>query len=425
MLFLLPGISGALGAIIGLAIIWVSMWIRRWVARKALENIPPTEVLKPTVYLRGFKDDSAYTQTPTIWSATTVEESLIQGLLTGGRSVVALGKPGEKLPPLGAQRFYVPDDEWQQVIGTWIDRSFAIVMVATDTMATLWEKEQIFLRGAFDRFLILFAGSLDYDIRVRTQKGLFIRMLSKGEKPLPTIAWQSPTSPESITFDRLQKLAVKGASYEAIPKGYHLIGTAFDEKGTALLFVAEYPRLESLLEVVKWHINHAQLLERKRLNQYEATAAISHTTTSMGVNTIGPWVVICTIIIAIAVGLKYSYDWAQQPGSPAVHRNAVDAATAGTAAPGTDDTTLGGWQRKAELGSSFAQTKLGNIYVNGQVVAQDYSQALFWFQKAADQGDAVAQNQIGIMYYNGFGVPKDWRALIEKMLVLYREDSRK
>ena len=60
----------------------------------------------------------------------------------------------------------------------------------------------------------------------------------------------------------------------------------------------------------------------------------------------------------------------------------------------------------AEQGNASAQNDLGEMYGNGEGVAQDYSTAATWYQKAADQGEVSAQFHLGLMYGRGQGVPK-------------------
>lgn len=61
----------------------------------------------------------------------------------------------------------------------------------------------------------------------------------------------------------------------------------------------------------------------------------------------------------------------------------------------------------AEQGDPEAQKTLGNMYRDGQGVAENAEQAVYWFRKAAEQGHAGGQNNLGIMYENGNGVAKD------------------
>ncbi|KAF9418013.1 hypothetical protein BGZ76_004459, partial [Entomortierella beljakovae] len=52
----------------------------------------------------------------------------------------------------------------------------------------------------------------------------------------------------------------------------------------------------------------------------------------------------------------------------------------------------------AESGSSSAQSSIGEMYLNGYGVEQDYTKAMEWFRKAASQSDAKALFNIGHMY---------------------------
>ena len=61
----------------------------------------------------------------------------------------------------------------------------------------------------------------------------------------------------------------------------------------------------------------------------------------------------------------------------------------------------------AQKGSSEAQFNLGAMYVKGQGVKQDFTQAVYWYLKAAEQGDAGAQFSLGAMYTKGLGVKRD------------------
>jgi TPR repeat protein len=61
----------------------------------------------------------------------------------------------------------------------------------------------------------------------------------------------------------------------------------------------------------------------------------------------------------------------------------------------------------AQRGDAGAQFNLGQMYRNGQGVAQDYKEGVKWYRLAAAQGDAEAQLNLGGMYIDGWGVAKD------------------
>lgn len=51
-----------------------------------------------------------------------------------------------------------------------------------------------------------------------------------------------------------------------------------------------------------------------------------------------------------------------------------------------------------------AQSLVGMMYVNGQVLPRDFTQAAAWFKMAADQGNVDATYNLGMLYLNGLGV---------------------
>jgi uncharacterized protein len=63
-----------------------------------------------------------------------------------------------------------------------------------------------------------------------------------------------------------------------------------------------------------------------------------------------------------------------------------------------------------ELGYANIENDLAEI--NGEGVAQDYQQAIYWLTKAAEQGHAGAQNHLGRMYYEGEGVPQNFKKAV-------------
>ena len=69
---------------------------------------------------------------------------------------------------------------------------------------------------------------------------------------------------------------------------------------------------------------------------------------------------------------------------------------------------LGKFQPLAEQGHAEAQFNLGLMYVNGQGVTQDHSEAVEWYRKAAQQELAGAQYNLGLMYDLGHGVEQDF-----------------
>ena len=75
----------------------------------------------------------------------------------------------------------------------------------------------------------------------------------------------------------------------------------------------------------------------------------------------------------------------------------------------------------AAAGDAQAQFALGNDYIDGRGVAQDYGQALIWYCKSAAQGYAPALNQLGYMQENKIGLPRNYK----RALYYYRLAANK
>ena len=67
----------------------------------------------------------------------------------------------------------------------------------------------------------------------------------------------------------------------------------------------------------------------------------------------------------------------------------------------------------AEAGLAIAQTQIGNMYMEGDVVTKDEKEAIRWTEKAVEQQYPMAESNLGVYYLNGFGVPKNTTKAIE------------
>eukprot|EP00835_Amoeboradix_gromovi_P002485 NODE_142_length_17801_cov_0.377020.p3 type:complete len:839 gc:universal NODE_142_length_17801_cov_0.377020:7567-10083(+) len=75
------------------------------------------------------------------------------------------------------------------------------------------------------------------------------------------------------------------------------------------------------------------------------------------------------------------------------------------------------WYKKgANSGSLAAMEKIGNIYMDGTKVVQNYKEAKYWYEKAValDPSNSQSANwNLGRIYENGFGISKNIRLAIE------------
>jgi hypothetical protein len=135
---------------------------------------------RPVLFLRAFDDDGKRTFQPTsalavlhgIFSYTNVlktnrffvaihptklvktflnaetysaEELLATGFRRCG-PFVAIGRPGEWLATSGADRMYVLDAEWQEVVQDYLKTSQAVILQPANSDGVQWEIEQVFAR---------------------------------------------------------------------------------------------------------------------------------------------------------------------------------------------------------------------------------------------------------------------------------------
>jgi uncharacterized protein len=70
----------------------------------------------------------------------------------------------------------------------------------------------------------------------------------------------------------------------------------------------------------------------------------------------------------------------------------------------TNQTWIEALKIKAAKGNAEAQVDLAGAYYDGEIVAEDKTEAVKWYLKAAEQGNAFAQKTLGDCYKNGDGV---------------------
>ena len=127
------------------------LWFRsgwKHEARTAEEALA-SDPRPPVVYLRSFGVDNQFLVVARGWgarltamlnyAATVSPEQEMAFIMERIGPVVAIGKPGERLPELGAARLYVGDDEWRKVVGKFMNDAALVVIRAGET-ANLWWK---------------------------------------------------------------------------------------------------------------------------------------------------------------------------------------------------------------------------------------------------------------------------------------------
>lgn len=92
----------------------------------------------PVVYLRQFIADDRMDVESVFGVDSSLEQSLVRVLSAIG-PVIALTRPGERLPPPGAARQAASNEEWQQVIEGWLREAKLVVLIAGSSENVSWE----------------------------------------------------------------------------------------------------------------------------------------------------------------------------------------------------------------------------------------------------------------------------------------------
>lgn len=132
------------------------------------------------LYLRSFSDDDVTIRTAVAGRRSLVEqlsprrfdrfEEAVAWELNRTGPVVALNPPGTDLAPLGAARTSLPNEDWQSVIGQWMESAALIVLNAPPRELTKgfeWELEQIDANDLWFKTLFVCPPLPNHELRQR------------------------------------------------------------------------------------------------------------------------------------------------------------------------------------------------------------------------------------------------------------------
>jgi hypothetical protein len=113
-------------------------------AFSAAEILQKPNSRRPIFYLRSFQFDERIRR-PSWWQRILVglapqnpEQKMVRGFSKLG-PVIAVGRPGEELPSLGAARFYVSHELWQQKVSEVAQASQLVLWATGTTEGLRWE----------------------------------------------------------------------------------------------------------------------------------------------------------------------------------------------------------------------------------------------------------------------------------------------
>jgi hypothetical protein len=96
----------------------------------------------PVLFFRSFADEDIIdlTQQTLKGNMRRAEETICEAFQDIG-PVIAIGRPGERLPELGAARMYVNNNNWQSAVRFFIQHSSVIVFIVGHSPGVKWEIE--------------------------------------------------------------------------------------------------------------------------------------------------------------------------------------------------------------------------------------------------------------------------------------------
>lgn len=121
------------------------------------------DVRAPVLYLRSFANDRVFVKPTFRWTNYvhglrkwfTLENLLVDSLWCYG-PVVAIGRPGDRLPQYGAARDYVSDEVWQERVERYLSECGFVVILVGNGEGLKWEYERIVSHGLMSKTLLVF-----------------------------------------------------------------------------------------------------------------------------------------------------------------------------------------------------------------------------------------------------------------------------
>jgi hypothetical protein len=107
---------------------------------------------RPVLYLRSFIVEEALRKGTSAIEGP--EETLVARLSRIG-PVIAVGRPGESLPPMGAARFYPTDAEWQAKVAEICAAAQFVVWMTGKSPGLSWELRHILTQVPIERVIVV------------------------------------------------------------------------------------------------------------------------------------------------------------------------------------------------------------------------------------------------------------------------------
>jgi hypothetical protein len=155
---------------------------RQYAAQASAERII-TDSKAHLLYLRAFRSDPSTAKqifSRNLLAGLESEEEELAEVLQPFGELIAIGRPGESLPTLGATRIYTSDEEWKDVVKRQMQAAHLVVIRAAAGENVFWELTQAVKILNPQKLLILLL-----NMKVRDYESFRTRANSILEIPLP------------------------------------------------------------------------------------------------------------------------------------------------------------------------------------------------------------------------------------------------
>jgi hypothetical protein len=145
--------GGGIAQIASLIALWVFYRTMRHAKPRASE-LRKRDARPPVLILRQFRDDTLMLGRLSFGTGPSFEHS-IAGELDRMGPTISIGRPGERLPPLGASRDYLADADWKHAVGTLIEEAAVVVFLLGRSESLLWEFTTTVTTGGKHKTLVI------------------------------------------------------------------------------------------------------------------------------------------------------------------------------------------------------------------------------------------------------------------------------
>lgn len=182
-------------------------------ATRAYQRVREWDTRAPIVFLRAFRaDQSAVGAHPhgllprlaiRPAAAKTLDEIVLDAASPWG-PVIAIGRPDEELPPLGAARVYAKGGDWRAIVTDLCDAASVVIICMDASEGVNWELQALIARGHQAKTLLLISPQLRVTDRF---------MLSSRIFPLGSYADTIAGYVEGQSFKALSSTKLSRAAY--------------------------------------------------------------------------------------------------------------------------------------------------------------------------------------------------------------------